>query len=416
MSITCVLLGVTLMGMCILGFYVSVKARGAVDSHLVAPLTTTTTPPPPTTAAWRIGPSGASCLAFVNDTSCPKDFSPPPLVVLGLDGLRPDALREEVTPALLYLRRCGATMHSLVPTYPTTTFPNLYTIATGLYPESHGIVGNRMHDPAIAKDFHPERPRDHGQGGLGRKSGILYWPGSDVSIQGSYPPYWKSYVTNLTSEQRITQVHEWLMLPEQERPQLIMVYFEEPMRTMQQYGMDSKEATEGLANMDRTVDELMNYLHQHKLAHCVNVMVVSDHGVIPFSCSNNFHLETFMPEIEKEVHVFTGAVGRLRSKSNKKHEEEILNSLRCKNPKVRALPKDLLPRRYHYANNNRIENVLLDTRSNTRVVTNSERICRKAEHGYNNLEAEMQATFIGFGPDFKVNATTQSFRNVELYN
>ncbi|XP_071546303.1 venom phosphodiesterase 2-like [Panulirus ornatus] len=426
--ILAVLLGVTLIGVCILGFYVSVKARSADRAAAAINAFNASTAPPPRTsdAHWRLDPD--VCLSLINET-CPEDYKIAPLLVIGVDGLQPDFLSDDVTPAMNYLARCGVTAQSLVPTYPTTTFPNMYSIATGLYPESHGIIGNEMYDPETNKTFKPvehnSRSPHWWQGEpiwntvtkQGKKSATYFWAGSDVLIQERYPIYWQKYKFNETFEVRVRQVLDWLTLTEEERPHLVMVYFEEPMLAIQEYGPYSQEARDGLELVDRMLDDLLSSLYRHNVAHCINILLVSDHGAAPASCTSSFYLETFISDIEQKAHVYTGAVGRLRAVSGgEAAEEEILETLRCKNPKVRALPKKLLPRRYHYTNNPRIESVILDTRPNTRIVTNSKNYCKNGEHGFNNLEPSMQGAFIGFGPDLKVNYTSRRFRNVELYN
>lgn len=425
--ILAVLIGVTLIGVCILGFYLSVKAREG--DRIAAKITAfnATTAPPPRTSKVRWRHDESICLSLSNDT-CP-DFALHPLLVIAVDGLRPDFLNDSITPAMNYLARCGVSAKSLVPVYPTTTFPNMYSIATGLYPESHGIIGNEMYDAKTNRTFNA-MDRDYYDpvwwkgdpiwntvAKQGKKAAIYSWAGSDVFIEQRYPVYWKKYRANETFDIRIRQVSDWFMLPKQERPHLVMVYFEQPMLTIQEFGPDSKEARNALERVDRALDSLMITLHRQKLAHCINILLVSDHGAAPASCTSSFYLETFITDIEEKARVFTGAVGRLRVLTGgDAAEKEILKSLGCKNSKVRALPKKLLPRRYHYTNNANIENVILDTKPDTRVVTNSQNYCKNGEHGFNNLEPSMQATFIGFGPDLKVNYTTHSFRNVELYN
>ncbi|XP_045599499.2 venom phosphodiesterase 2 [Procambarus clarkii] len=427
--ILAVLIGVTLIGVCILGFYLSVKSReGERMAAEINAFNASTAPPPRSSnIRWRNDPN--HCLSLTNDT-CPEGYAVPPLLVIGVNGLRPDLLSNEKTPAMNYLRRCGVSAQSLVPTYPTVTFPNMYSIATGLYPESHGIIGNEMFDPRTNKTFKYNERKSRTspvwwQGEpiwntvtkQGKKSATYSWAGSDVLIQQRYPIYWQNYRHNDTFDMRVKQVIDWLTMPEEERPHLIMVYFEQPMLTFQQFGPTSQEGTNALEMVDRILDGMLGKLHIHGLANCINILLVSDHGAAPASCTSSFYLETFISDIEQKAHVYAGAVGRLRVVSGgDAAEKEILETLSCKNPKVRALPKKLLPRRYHYTNNPRIESVILDTMPNTRVVTNTQNYCRNGEHGFNNLEASMQATFIGFGPSLKVNYTSQSFRNVELYN
>lgn len=420
-----VLLGVTMIGICLLGFYASTKARTRehVKDEIQAAINKTTTPPPRSDVLWRH--DIFSCLSATNST-CPEGYNPVPLLVIGIDGLHPDFVTPDVTPVLSYMKSCGVTADSMVPVYPTTTFPNFYSIGTGLYPESHGIVGNKMHDPNTKKEFEATRfspdwwlgePIWNTVTKQGKDAAVYYWPGSDVFIDGTYASNFYQYRKTEPIDVRTKQVLNWLSSSSDERPHIVMVYFEKPMSAIQEFGPFSEEAKHSLSLVDKEIDKLMIALHNIGLAHCLNILVVSDHGAASASCSSSFYLESFVPNITAKAHVFTGAVGRLRAVSGDRAvEDEILKASQCKNPRVRVLPKSLLPRRYHYANNPRIEEVILDTKPDTRVVTDSTNYCKKGEHGFNNLEPRMQATFIGFGPDLKVNYTARSFRNVELYN
>ncbi|XP_047491362.1 venom phosphodiesterase-like [Penaeus chinensis] len=418
-----VLLGVTIVGICLLGFYLSTKTRTKyyVQAEIQAAANKTTTPKPD--IRWRH--TTDSCPSVTNRT-CPEGYNPVPLLVIGIDGLHPDFVNPDVTPALSYLKRCGVTADSLVPTYPTTTFPNFYSIGTGLYPESHGIIGNNMYDPKTKKEFKDTRYNSDWWHGdpiwntvkkQNKMSSVYNWPGSDVTINGMNANNYFPYRKNEPIDVRTRQVQNWLTSPADERPDIIMVYFEKPMSAIQEFGPFSDEAKYSLSLVDKEIEKLMIALNNTNLVQCLNILVVSDHGAATASCSSSFYLESFFPNITKKAEVFTGAVGRLRAASGDKAvEEEILSVSQCKNPRVRVLPKYLLPRRYHYANNDRIEEVILDTKPDTRIVVDTKNYCKKGEHGFNNLEPSMQATFIGFGPDLKVNYTARSFRNVELYN
>ncbi|XP_063593614.1 ectonucleotide pyrophosphatase/phosphodiesterase family member 1-like [Penaeus indicus] len=411
-----VLLGVTIIGFCLLGFYLSTKTR---TKYYVQPEIPHTTTPKPD-IRWR--EKTDSCPS-VTDNACPKDV---PLLVIGIDGLHPDFIHPEHTPALSYMKRCGVTADSLVPTYPTTTFPNFYSIATGLYPESHGIIGNKMYDPKIKKEFEVNRyisdwwrgdPIWNTVNKNGKISSVYNWPGSDVTINGMNANNYFPYRDKEPMDARTKQVENWLSSSADERPNIIMVYFEKPMSDIQEFGPLSDEAKYSLNLVDKEIEKLMIALNATGLARCLNTLVVSDHGAASASCASSFYLESFYPNITAKAKVYTGAVGRLRAASgNKEVEAEILSVSQCKNPRVRVLQKSLLPRRYHYANNHRIEDVILDTKPGTRVVIDFKNYCKKGEHGFNNLEPSMQATFIGYGPHLKENYTARSFRNVELYN
>src|SRR5712691_13492110 len=70
-------------------------------------------------------------------------------IVFVVDGLRPDAITLEDTPTLFRLRTEGVEFTNSHSVFPTVTRVNAATIATGLQPGTHGIVGNQIYAPAV---------------------------------------------------------------------------------------------------------------------------------------------------------------------------------------------------------------------------------------------------------------------------
>ncbi|KAL8580374.1 hypothetical protein ACOMHN_037473 [Nucella lapillus] len=184
----------------------------------------TTTPTPSTTSATTADPRG-------------------PVVVVSLDGFRASYLSYNVTPVLHRLIGEGAHSPRLLPAYPSLTFPNHLTIATGLYPESHGIVDNKMFDINM-KRFYKLGTAEAGNAQWysgepiwltaqrqGQKSACFFWVGSDVPIQGEYPHEYRKYNASVPYAERVDTVLDWLSRPKETRPDLVMLYFSEPDHT-----------------------------------------------------------------------------------------------------------------------------------------------------------------------------------------
>jgi predicted AlkP superfamily pyrophosphatase or phosphodiesterase len=117
------------------------------------------------------------------------------------------------------------------------TFPNHWTLATGLYPESHGIVANEFYDPALEKQFvHTNasvsidpvwwkgEPIWITATKQGKKSAVMMWPGSNVAIQRERPDYYLPYDETTSTERKMDIALNWLDLPDDERPQSISIY------------------------------------------------------------------------------------------------------------------------------------------------------------------------------------------------
>nr|XP_019953043.1 PREDICTED: ectonucleotide pyrophosphatase/phosphodiesterase family member 1-like [Paralichthys olivaceus] len=243
---------------------------------------------------------------------CPPGFSRSPLILLSLDGFRAEYLKDHGShlPIISKLRKIGTTTPYMRPVYPTKTFPNHYSIVTGLYPESHGIVDNKMYDVThdalfslkSKEKFNPKwyqgEPVWITAMNHKLKTGTFFWPGSDVSINGTFPNFYNKYDMTISFEDRVRTLFDWLSLPEGQRPDFYTLYLEEPDASGHAHGPGSKEVLLALERVDRILAMLMDGLTERSLHHCVNLMVVSDHvcGFTVVSnnkeikyCSGGFH-------------------------------------------------------------------------------------------------------------------------------
>lgn len=73
----------------------------------------------------------------------------PILIVVSYDGFRYDFISKDLTPNIRKLRQSSTYTEYMQSVFPTKTFPNHQSIATGLYAESHGVVGNQYYDPEL---------------------------------------------------------------------------------------------------------------------------------------------------------------------------------------------------------------------------------------------------------------------------
>ena len=83
----------------------------------------------------------------------PKNNIKPLTILLSIDGFKPEYLKRNISPNLNMLAKNGALASHLISTFPSVTFPNHYSMVTGLYPDQHGIVNNTMVDPLIPETF-----------------------------------------------------------------------------------------------------------------------------------------------------------------------------------------------------------------------------------------------------------------------
>ncbi|XP_055013525.1 ectonucleotide pyrophosphatase/phosphodiesterase family member 2-like [Boleophthalmus pectinirostris] len=359
----------------------------------------------------------------IRTPECPAGFIRPPLIMLSVDGFRASYLKKgrSVIPNLHKLRECGTSSVYMRPVYPSKTFPNLYSLATGLYPESHGIVGNTMHDPVFNATF-TLRGRE--------KLNHRWWGGQPIWItaekQGvKAASFFWPWVIPL--ERRILTILNWLHLPDDVRPYVYAVHSEQPDTFGHRLGPLSSELDNPLREIDNVIGQLMNGLKQMNLHRCVNVIIVGDHGMEEAHCDRTEFLISYPLNID-EINLIPGSLGRIRPRDPKSPTYDprvVVANLTCKMPTQHFKPylKQHLPKRLHYANNRRIEDVHLLMERKWHVakkMREMERLRRgcffNGDHGFDNKINSMRTIFIGHGPSFKFQKMVPEFENIELYN
>uniref|UniRef100_A0A8C8SQ86 Ectonucleotide pyrophosphatase/phosphodiesterase 1 n=1 Tax=Pelusios castaneus TaxID=367368 RepID=A0A8C8SQ86_9SAUR len=374
----------------------------------------------------------------INEPQCPAGFTKPPVLLFSLDGFRAEYLHTwgGLLPVISQLKKCGTSTPNLRPVYPTKTFPNHYSIVTGLYPESHGIIDNKIYDPHRNASFtlkNQEKFNPQWYQGQpvwltamhqGLKAGTFYWPGSDVEIDGTFPDLYRKYDRSVPFEERVIAVLHWLQLPKEKRPHFYTLYLEEPDSSGHVYGPVSSEVILALQKVDNIVGMLMNGLKQMNLHKCLNIILLSDHGMEAASCSKTAYLSTYMENVQ-DITVISGPAARLRPQNVPDEYFSCMNSYHrfVKNKSYpdqhfKVFMKELLPKRFHYVNNDRIEqvNFYLDPQWQLGRKPSEVKYCTGGFHGSDNRFMNMQALFIGFGPGFKFKTQVDPFENIEIYN
>ncbi|XP_004630371.1 ectonucleotide pyrophosphatase/phosphodiesterase family member 1 [Octodon degus] len=365
-------------------------------------------------------------------------FDTPPTLLFSLDGFRAEYLHTwgGLLPVISKLKNCGTYTKNLRPVYPTKTFPNHYTIVTGLYPESHGLIDNKMFDPEMNASFSfktKEKFNPQWYKGepiwltaryQGLKSGTFFWPGSDVEIGGNLPDIYHVYNSSIPFEKRILAVLDWLQLPPGERPHFYTLYLEEPDSSGHSFGPVSSEVIKALQRVDSMVGMLMEGLRELKLDKCLNLILISDHGMEQGSCKKYVYLNKYLGDV-KNIKVVYGPAARLRpsddlDKYYSFNYEGLAKNLSCLEPKQHFKPylKQFLPKRFHFAKSNRIEPLMfyLDPQWQLALSPTERKPCGGGFHGSDNVFSNMQALFIGYGPGFKHSVEVDAFENIEVYN
>ncbi|XP_037829720.1 ectonucleotide pyrophosphatase/phosphodiesterase family member 2-like [Kryptolebias marmoratus] len=380
----------------------------------------------------------------IKTAECPAGFVRPPLIILSVDGFRASYVKRgnTVIPNIEKLRTCGTHAPYMRPVYPSKTFPNLYSLATGLYPESHGIIGNSMYDPVFDATFNL-RSRE--------KLNHRWWGGQPIWItavkQGVKAAtfFWP---VGIPLEKRVLTMLQWLHFPEGEsslsqlsakqiqfysgiscnsnkpRPYVYAMHCELPDTYGHRMGPMSTDLNNPLKAIDRIIGQLMDGLKQMKLHQCVNIILVGDHGMEEAHCDRTEFLSNYLTRVD-DIILIPGSLGRIRSRypNNPKYDSKaVVANLTCKKADQHFKPylKQHLPKRLHYANNRRIEDIHLLVERKWHVarrVPEGKRHCGlSGDHGYDNKINSMQTIFLGYGPTFKFKTKVPAFENIELYN
>ena len=361
--------------------------------------------------------------------------APSPLILISLDGFRWDYcdLHPDESPTLRRLKREGTAAQALIPVYPTNTFPNHYSIVTGLYPSNHGIVNNDFFDVERGMFFKYNQaiavhdPQWWGGEPIwvtaikqGHKAAASFWVGSEAEIRGVRPNFWRPYDAKVTFETRLEELAKWMRLPAAERPDMITFYLEEVNGAGHRHGPDSPELVAAIKFVDQCVAAILARLAADGIE--PNLVVVSDHGMIATDLKRVVVLEDYVERAAVQVEADGSGVALrptngdvdalLRAVQKIPHgkayrAEDLPAHLRLK-PGPRVAPVWILPDEgWHIATRATFD------RLRTRYAATG---YLQGDHGYDPNLRSMHGIFIAHGPAFRRGAEIPAVENIHVYN
>ena len=376
-----------------------------------------TAPAPPTTIA----------------VSATEQARTPVTILVSIDGFRADYLARGVTPRLDRLAASGVS-GAMRPSFPSMTFPNHWTLVTGLRPDRHGVVGNRMEDAARPGQVFTMQTDDPFWWNMaepiwvaaeraGIRTATMFWPGANVAIGGSVttsghrsviggtrPSDWAQYSEALTGEQRVTALIDWLRRPAATRPRLLTLYFDTVDTAGHEFGPDDARTMQAVAAIDAQIGLLVDSLAA--LGQPANLVIVADHGMAATSDTRTVPLSTLADPADFrtiELNTYAAIVpmpGR---------EAAVERALLRRHDHVRCWRKDALPPRFHYGRNPRVAPFLCLADTGW-VITKAPPTApfSRGEHGFDPDAVEMRALFVASGPAFARGRTLPAFDNVAV--
>lgn len=351
----------------------------------------------------------------------------PYVIMVSMDAFRWDFDSVYGTPMLDEIASNGVKAQRLIPSFPTKTFPNHYSIATGLYPDHHGLINNSFYAPDLDLVYRigdrtmVENAAFYGGEPIwvtamkaGVKTASFYWVGSEAPIMGMHPDYWKTFDDEVAFGDRVDTVLKWLSLPAARRPHLVTLYFEEPDATGHEYGPVAPETAAVVKSLDSLLGVLRDGLRKLPQAKKISLIVLSDHGMGQVDPSKyNYIFDTLPQTMVKRIY------GGSPVWSVEPAEGKTDSLIMCINMQkgVKAYRKEELPAHLHYGTNPRLPDVVVIADpgwiAGIRPVPSG---YNRGDHGFDWKWKDMHSIFYAEGPAFKKGFETDTLYNVDIYN
>jgi alkaline phosphatase D len=360
----------------------------------------------------------------------------PYVVLVSFDGFRFDYAEKFDAPNFKSIIRQGVKAEGLIPSFPSKTFPNHYSIVTGLYPGNHGLVDNHFYDPDRKEYYEMKNrirvtdpyyyrgvplwklARQHGV-----KSASMFWIGSELSQSELQPDYYFEYDESLPDTARIQQILSWLKLPQKERPHFITLYFSSPDHEGHLFGPSSEETKQAVLRADRNLGILMKGLAETTLP--INIIVVSDHGMqeLKTNPESYIFLDEILSRDDTTVRVSNSGSQAHLYLTNKSKVDSLFRILKKNSGKYSVFRHEDFPIHWHYKTPRAGD--LLITAAPGYYIIGAQRKSFLAElkpgntigvHGYDPATTKnMQGIFYAMGPNIKAQTTIPAFENIHIY-
>ena len=357
------------------------------------------------------------------------------LILISIDGFRWDYLQKYEAPVLRRLAAEGVHARRMTPSFPSKTFPNHYTLVTGLYPQNHGIVSNWFYDPAFGETFGMSKAESNQQarwwaGGEpvwitaekhGVRSACYFWPGSEAENHGRRPSYYLTFNGKIPGNERVDGLLAWLDLPPSQRPRFCTLYFDIVDHAGHTFGPDAPETAAAVKQVDDAIARLLAGLAARGLADKTDLVIVADHGMSPCSTDRVIFIEDLLDPKTVQVES-TGPNGGVRPKAGGPSAADLVASIRAKQvPHLQVYLREEVPARLHYSHGDRIPPVVLmaddgwNSESKLGWPARSARYTR-GTHGWDPSTTNMGALFLANGPMFKHGLELDDVENIQVYN
>ncbi len=353
----------------------------------------------------------------------------PYVILISFDGFRWDYCERGITPNLDSFKQEGVHAVSLQPVFPSKTFPNHYSIITGMYPANHGIIFNSFTNTNNGKKYRIGNSKEvkNAEWYLGEafwetanrngiKTASYFWPGSELNLDYRRPVYYKKYDHNKPYIERVEGVIEWLKLPLKERPRFITLYFHDTDTYGHNYGPNSPEVNTSISRLDTLMGELNSKLEEIGLIDSTNIIVVSDHGMTEISPERTVNIERMLENYKVKI---DGSKPVMMIDPSKEDFQKVFNLLKENQNHYKVYLKEDLPEYFHFNKHPYIYPIILVADIGWSLVKDKwldgmVRMKSQGNHGYDNHQMDMHGVFIAKGPSFKSGYKCGTLFNIDI--
>ena len=367
-----------------------------------------------------------ACTSNHQEIPLSENNAKPLTVLISIDGFKPEYLNRNVSPNLKELAENGALAKGLISSFPSVTFPNHYSIVTGLYPDHHGIVNNTMYDSHIQEVFKlssreavtnpawwsDAKPIWVSVIEQNKRASTLFWPGTETKIQQIQPNDWLNYDHNMSSTARVEQLITWLSRPNPLRADFATLYFSEVDSAGHAYGPNSSQVNQSIANVDKAISQFREGLKKIGLEQKTTYIIVSDHGMSEVPSDHWIELSKTLKDIPEIKYEWTGPVAGINLEEQ--HVTTALNHLKTI-PHLECWKKSEIPAKFHFGTHRRIPKIVCLAENHYVITDKKPLITYPGHHGFAPQEQDMHGLFIASGYQIR-KVDLDYFENVDVYS
>jgi len=375
-------------------------------------------------------------------TNRPAQRDKPYVVLVSLDGFKAEYLDRMPLPNLRRVMQRGARAKAMVPVFPSLTFPNHYSLVTGMHPGRHGIVANRFYDPATKTSYVYTDSKIVSDGTWyrgepiwvtaekqGMVSACFFWPGSEAPVRGIHATMWNPYNGKVPNEERVSTVLKWLQLPVEQRPHVITLYFSEVDSATHEGPVEAPDVERAARSLDTAVGQLLDGIDTLPFGDRVYLVITSDHGMVNTSPAQTVALDSLLDanDLADVVIGFGGPVANIHVKGGAARARTLVERINGRLARGTAYLRAELPERYHYHADPRAGDIVvvmdeswtmsMPRPPRTGGTESAERPPndRRGAHGWDNMFPSMRAIFLILGPGIREGALVGEVENVDVY-